>query len=95
MSIQDILNRIDKDGIPKKVVDIIYLEWKTLFFRTRSATIEIFREMLTKLIPGIDPEHAACLKLQKNAMANFNNYRHRFNNAIEELAYNFIDAQNR
>jgi len=81
-------------AFPKKVIDAIYLEWKTLFLRIRSATKEMFHEMLRELIPGVDLEHQATVLLQKHAMANFNNYRNCFNNAIETLAKEFINAKN-
>lgn len=75
MRIKEILDQLHKENeIPRKVIEICYLEWKTLFFRTRSATKEMFYDMLAEMIPGIDTEHEAVISLQKHAMANFNNY---------------------
>jgi hypothetical protein len=95
MTPREILKRTYKDKvIPKKVTDIFYLEWKCLFLRTRNVSKEMFQEIITTLIPGIDLEHQAVLALQTRAIANFNNYRNRYNNAIEVLAQKFIDARN-
>ena len=95
MSIKYILKRVNEDmAFPKAVIGVIYLEWKTLFLWTRNVTKEMFYEMLKGLIPGIDLEHKAVIELQRHAMCNFNNYQNCFNNCLEMLAKEFINAKN-
>ena len=75
MSIKYILKRVKEDiAFPKVVISVIYLEWKTLFLRTRNVTKEMFYEMLKGLISGVDLEHKVAVELQRYAMCNFNNY---------------------
>jgi len=95
MTVKEILKKTYKENvIPKKVVDTFYLEWKTLFLRTRNASKEMFQQMISQLIPGINLEHNAVVQLQIRAIANFNNYWNRFNNSVEILAHKFIEARN-
>ena len=87
MTMKEIIKKTYHDNaIPKKVTNAFYLEWKSLFLRTRNASKEMFREIVSILIPGIDADHPAVSALQARATANFNNYRHRFNNSIKMLA---------
>jgi len=95
MTTKEIIKKTYHDNaIPKKVTNAFYLEWKSLFLRTRNASKEMFREIISILIPGVNLDHQAVVALQTRAMANFNNYRNRFNNAIETLAQKFIEARN-
>jgi hypothetical protein len=76
MTTKEIIKKTYQDNaIPKKVTDAFYLEWKCLFLRTRNASKEMFQEIISILIPGINLEHQAIVALQTRAMANFNNYR--------------------
>ena len=95
MTIKEILKKTYKENvISKKVIDTFYLEWQSLFLRTRNASKEMLQEMISKLIPGINIEHKAVIQLQTYAIASFNNYRNLFNNSIELLAATFVDAKN-
>ena len=95
MTTKEIIKKTHQDNaIPKRVIEAFYLEWKCLFLRTRNASKEMFREIVSILIPGIDADHPAVSALQARAMANFNNYRHRFNNSIKMLARKFIEVRN-
>ena len=75
MTTKEIIKKTYHDNaIPKKVTDAFYLEWKSLFLRTRIASKEMFREIISILIPGVNLDHQAVVALQTRAMANFNNY---------------------
>ena len=76
MMMKKIIKITYKDNaIPKKVTNVFYLEWKCLFLHTRNALKEMFQEIISILIPGIDLEHKAIIALQTHAIANSNNYR--------------------